>query len=314
MSDIPSIPQTTYIRDEDRAEYRRFVSHHIINGYARALPSELWHYTTASGLIAILKSGALYATQITCLNDNLEQRYFGDLVHQRVKDRKAQETDKRLRVLLDLADDTLSRRDFSTAWHFVTCFSEAEDDLGQWRGYGGGECGYCIGFNSAELLGLLQRRPSALLTPMLYDLDKQKFFVADVLRMAEQYFVQGIDRGYTDLAKWATEFLTTFAIELDIFASATKHPSFSSEKERRIVTAIQQQELNQIEFSQKRTLLARHLPLAWTKEDGKLPITRVYVGPGPAQAVTCVSVDSLLKKFGYVNVTVERSRVPYRVP
>jgi Protein of unknown function (DUF2971) len=314
LSEIPSIPPMTYIRDEHREEYRRFVSHHIVNSYARGLPPELWHYTNANGLIAIIKTGTLYATQITCLNDNLEQRYFGDLVHEAVIARRAQGLDDRLRVLSNLANEALSIRDFSTAWHFVTCFSEAEDDLGQWRGYGGGECGYCIGFDSSRLLEGLARRPGTLLVPMLYDLNKQKLFVQDVVRTGEQYFLQGIDRGNTDLSRWAFELFTTLSIELDIFASATKHPSFSSEKERRIVTAIRQDELKQIEFSQKRTLLARHLPINWTGDDGRLPISRLFVGPAPAQAVTRVSVDCLLKKHDYVNIPVELSRVPYRVP
>ena len=39
-------------------------------------------------------------------------------------------------------------RDFAGEGHFVTCFSEVEDDLSQWRGYGGGECGYALGFDA----------------------------------------------------------------------------------------------------------------------------------------------------------------------
>ena len=76
MSEIES-----YVREEDRQEYRRFCQHHL-PAFSRALPPELWHYTSADGLIKILQSGQLWSTQITCLNDTLEQRFFGDLVHE----------------------------------------------------------------------------------------------------------------------------------------------------------------------------------------------------------------------------------------
>jgi hypothetical protein len=45
-----------------------------------------------------------------------------------------------------------------------------------------------------------------------------------------------------------------------------------------------------------------------------LPLTRVYVGPGPNQRVSQVSVGDLLLKHGYAGVPIELSKVPYRVP
>jgi len=82
----------------------------------------------------------------------LGYRYFGDLVHDAIKVRQVQNTDQNLAVLLRIADEALTNRNFSTAGHFVAYFSEVEDDLGQWRGYGGGECGYAIGFSVEGIL------------------------------------------------------------------------------------------------------------------------------------------------------------------
>jgi hypothetical protein len=75
------------ITDADVQEYYCFCLHHAQH-LARVLPEELWHYTDATGLIAILQSKKIWATQVTCLNDTLEQRYFGDLVHAAVKERR----------------------------------------------------------------------------------------------------------------------------------------------------------------------------------------------------------------------------------
>lgn len=307
-----------YVRDEDKEEYQRFCLHHLAS-LGRAPVDTLWHYTDADGLIGILKTGKLFATQVTCMNDSLEQRYFGDLVHEAVRLEVLKNVDQNLAVLLRVADSALGKRDFATAWHFVTCFSEVEDDLGQWRGYGGGRCGYAIGFSFSGILDALKARPGALLLPMHYDDQHQKFLVDEVVRMAQHYFLQGVSRGLPDIERWAGEFLAAFAWEFDIFASITKHPKFASERERRIATALRVGEHKDLEFRQKRTLLARHLPIDLTVGVAgarRLPITRVYLGPGPAQRVTQVSVGDLLLKYGYGKDTIpiELSKVPYRVP
>jgi len=278
---------------------------------------ELWHYTNAEGLIGILQTGQIWSTQVACVNDALEQRYFGNLVHEAVKARRAQNTDTTIAVMLRVADEALANRDFSSAGHFVTCFSEVEDDLGQWRGYGGGECGYAIGFRSQGILDAANARQNSLLLPMNYADKTHAFLVSDVIRMAENYFRAGLSRGIFDHEAWARQFLAAFATELDIFACVIKHPKFSSEIERRITTLRQPGEHAELLFRQKRTLLARHLPIDIALPvDGKrrLPITRIYVGPGPSQQVSKISVGDLLLKYDYGGVPVELSKVPYRVP
>ncbi len=301
-----------YITEADKAQYRRFAEHHLPS-LGRAPVSEVWHYTTGQGLIGILTDGKLYSTQISCLNDSLEQRYFGDLVHAGLKKLNASNSDPSVDVLLQAADGALSGRDFSALGHFVTCFSEVEDDLGQWRGYGGGQCGYAIGFDYSKLMTALPVvRPDALLTPMNYDLTRQHFVVDDLLKNAQIFFAASLPN--RDVKRWANEFVAAFSAEMDIFACITKHPAFAAEKERRIVTRLGDGETNQLEFRQKQTLLSRHLSIDLRCDDNLLPITRICVGPSPAQRVSQVSVGDLLIKTGYLNIPVILSSVPFRVP
>ena len=300
-----------YLTDADKEEYRDFVRHHLPS-FGRASHGEMWHYTSGHGLVSIVSSGKVYSTQVSCLNDTLEQRYFGDLIHAAVKKETKTNTDPRLRILLETVDAALSNRDFSATWHFVACFSEVEDDLGQWRGYGGGQCGYSIGFDLERLLELLgKRRPGAIVLPMNYDTLRQQFLVKDVIDNAKRYFLKGLAKSPVP-EKWASEFVAAFAWELDVFACLFKHPKFASELERRIVIGFLETDLPSVKFVQKNTLLARHLPLDLRMLNGKLPITRVFVGPGPAQRVSQVSVGTLLKQHGY-DVPIEISSVPYRV-
>jgi len=304
----------SYITDADKARFRDFALHHLPS-IGRAPVNEIWHYTTAQGLIAILTGGKVYSTQISCLNDSLEQRYFGDLIHAGVKRLIASNQDSSVSILLQVADAALSSRDFAALGHFVICFSEVEDDLGQWRGYGsGGQCGYAIGFDYSKLYAELPNtRPDTLLTPMNYDPVRQSFIVDDLLKNALNYFLAGLPG--KDAQRWASEFLEAFSMELDIFACITKHPAFAAEHERRIIARLKPNETTHLEFSQKQTLLARHLPIDLRGKDGLLPITRICVGPGPAQRVSQVSVGDLLIKAGYPSeVPVRLSAVPFRVP
>jgi hypothetical protein len=304
-----------YVREEDRQEYLRFAAHHL-RSFGHPPVSEIWHYTDAEGLVGILKSGQLWCTQVSCLNDSLEWRYFGDLVHAAIKALRAKNTDANLAIMLRIADESLDGRDFSASGYFVACFSEVEDDLGQWRGYGGGQCGYSVGFRVDGILEALTR-PNTFLLPMHYEDKGHQFLVDEVLRMAEQYFLQGVQRGLPDIERWAREFLAAFAVQLLPFESIIKHPKFDSEREHRILTVLQPGEHTQLEFRQRRTLLARHLTIGLSVNSGTaklLPLTRVYVGPGSAQRVSQVSVGDLLRKHGYDGLPVELSKVPYRVP
>jgi hypothetical protein len=101
-----------YVTDADKAEYGRFVIHHLPS-FARNLPPEIWHYTNAQGLIAILTTGKIFSTQISCLNDNLERRYFGDLVLASLKDIATKSTDVKLAVLFGAALSQLANPDYS---------------------------------------------------------------------------------------------------------------------------------------------------------------------------------------------------------
>jgi hypothetical protein len=312
MTDVSSV------RDEDRKAYWDFCLHHL-PAFSRVPAPEIWHYTTAEGLIGILKSGQILTTQIACLNDNAEKAYFGRLVHKELKNSRAANTDERLAVLWRVANDALSQMSFVAEGHFVACFSEAEDDLGQWRGYGGGECRYAIGLRHAGIPDAVKRRQTtagSFMLPMNYDDSQHRFLVADVLRMAQTFFLAGLPR-CSDIERWAREFLFTYAIPLDIFASVVKHPTFANEREHRVALHLAPGDEMNLEFRQKRTLLARHLPFDLTREIAsarKLPITRVYVGPSTNQQVSRVSVGDVLRKFGYEGTPVELSKVPYRVP
>jgi hypothetical protein len=40
----------------------------------------VWHYTTGAGLLAIIETGKIFATQVSCLNDATEIRYSASIL------------------------------------------------------------------------------------------------------------------------------------------------------------------------------------------------------------------------------------------
>jgi hypothetical protein len=205
MSDESNMADIEYVRDQDRQEYLSFIGHHLPSFVGGRKADEVWHYTSADGLIGMLKSGEIWSTQVTCLNDTLEMRYFINLVHDAVKTLRAKTTDADLSILFRIADERLTSSDLSTVANFVACFSEVEDDLAQWRGYGGGECGYAVGFQSQGILEAIKGRRVPFFLPMHYEDQGHKFLVDEVLRVTQQHFQDGLRRELPDAERWARE-------------------------------------------------------------------------------------------------------------
>jgi hypothetical protein len=109
----------------------------------------LFHYTTSSGLIGILQSGCLWATDVRFLNDTSEGQHGREVIEEALANAQFGD-DAALTVLREDARaffDPTRRSEMSSV---VVCFSEQGDQLSQWRAYGAGG-GFAIGFDWASL-------------------------------------------------------------------------------------------------------------------------------------------------------------------
>jgi hypothetical protein len=150
---------------------------------------------------------------------------------------------------------------------------------------------------------------------MNYDVNRHHEIVKDIVKWAEIFYRKGLERSLPDMTKWAHEFVMAFANVVGFVAACLKHPAFYAEQERRVITTIIQGEQSSVVFRPKKTIIARCLPLEiGTNEAGvrRLPITTIYIGPGPAQASSGASVEALLARYGYNDVKVRLSDIPYR--
>jgi hypothetical protein len=164
-------------------------------------PEVLYHYTTASGLVGMLSSGRLWATNARFLNDPTEIQYAAKVVRNllakasELYDKKVAEMDAGKNIVQQIANRLLLSGEIKK-WSadimkilqddenvYIACFCEKGDLLSQWRGYGATGSGYAVGFRSGAIQHL---SPDAalnriLLRKVIYDQDEQGQIVQEWL-------------------------------------------------------------------------------------------------------------------------------------
>ncbi len=121
----------------------------------RPIPKKLWHYTSVQGFQGIVTSKGIFATDVRFLNDRTEFIHAREVASQVVA-----ETDEYGANFFPAKEYSKKAVDsaFSTGplsadrlQVFVASFSEAEDQLSQWRGYSQGSSGVSIAFDLTTL-------------------------------------------------------------------------------------------------------------------------------------------------------------------
>jgi len=269
------------VTEEERLEYQTFAA-----GIAKKLgfnsdpPKTLWHYTTADGLLGILESASIYATQLGCLNDVSELRYAMHMVQNAMRMLRARTPgdDPDRDYIFDLIDRVAGADTVPTSDLYVACFSGKEDDLSQWRAYGGGENGYALAFQTQFLFS-----QHSIVAPVSYDHQLHLEVAGEVAAAFLDFKLRGLKRGY-DRETWTLAFANAWSASLGMVGPMVKHPAFAAENEYRCIHTLDPGEHGSLEFRQKGGMLARHFPLFFPPpgkpRERMLPIVEVMVGQG----------------------------------
>jgi hypothetical protein len=308
--------QITYA---ESASYIDFVVKQI-QQLGRKPPDVLWHYTGADAVINILKSGQIFSTQISCVNDATEYKYSIELVVVALNRlRPSYVSNADAIYLLDYIDARISMEASTSSW-FITCFSTERDDLSQWRAYGGGENGFAIGFDPGQM-ALGANVQLGMLAPVQYDPADHTKISDAIARATIELFLDGWQRRHATCAidNWASVFLSAWVNNIEYLAPVLKHSGFRAESEWRVIRRLGPDDCAKMIYLAKRTLLSRHLPISYcahgTVADRKiLPIKEIMVGPSRHREVSRVSVGDLLRTYGYDDskVPVTVSDIPFQ--
>jgi hypothetical protein len=271
----------------------------------------------------MLLSKEVWATHITCLNDQTEFRYAVELLRDIIKAHKDPKLDADTHWLSDHVTELLKDDGADFSYFFVFCASEVDDDLSQWRAYSDGEGGVSVALDAAALL-----QPNVANTPRLapvcYREETQRWLAAAIGGQTFAFFREGLEKrrryGVTR-EQWAASFLPVWRDKILEFAPMLKDKAFKAEREWRLIIRLSPTELERLRLKQRRSLISRHLPL---KFGDKLPIKGVRIGPCRHPSISRASVWTALEAQKYpmaddeeddrALVTVKRSEVPFQVP
>jgi len=216
-------------------------------------------------------------------------------------------------VLSELPDDKITSRmrlavrDADALEVYCTSFSGVDDDLSQWRGYGGDGSGVCLEFDLGRLIAgldgvgywLIYGKPGNEATQRAVAKELVRYIHASIQTALPSPTVPGAV--FNEVREQLREIWPALFL-------AFKHLDFSAEQEFRFVYSAA--------VGGRRTPAFRPDPLVpfvplRMRPSGPLPIKGIRLGPAVGSSANIRSLELALRELKLSHVTVSRSDIPY---
>ncbi|MGD0156851.1 MAG: DUF2971 domain-containing protein [Terracidiphilus sp.] len=275
-----------------------------LDRFIREKPSGcLYHYTGAAGLIGIVRSGKLWATDYRHLNDRKEYQIGAKLLQDELRGSPLSE--KQRNAFERLVSDT-------QRGCFVLSFSERGDQLSQWRAYCPSGNGYALGFGQQNALFSSAKQHSFNLVRCEYDHREQQ----KLCQYLVESFMEGMASRQNSLGQASTveSRVRTFFqryqwnLALALVMSALKHSGFEEEREWRLVSQYPEDALYGVSFRPGRFGVTPYFELPMATGDTPRQIDEIIIGPTSNRAASRPALSLLLSKS---DTTVGRIRVSH---
>jgi hypothetical protein len=275
----------------------------------------LYHYTSIEGLIGIIESKSIWATNILYLNDASELDYAKALFEEQIINfqNKIGRSDYLFDWFFKSSIEDIKSISPNTYVFFICSFSERNDLLSQWRGYCPSGIGVSLGFKFNDLRKSLKGYTFSIM-PCIYKKNEQVSKINNLIENVYDKFkfemTQHQDNIYRIiLNKSALEFYTEFIR----MAPGIKHPKFKEEKEWRIVTWIDtKDQLDKIKFRPGKSMVIPYIDIPLPREGENLILKKIVVGPTHEPELSKTAIEMLLKSNNVKFNKVQRSTIPYR--
>jgi hypothetical protein len=292
----------------------------VLNSFLRQItanppPSIIFHYTDDIGLRGILETGTLWLNDIFHLNDPSELRYSCNPYSDDFM--TAAEADERLAIQEfsgNLAEK-LQNEIPQIANIFSLSFSEAGNDLAQWRAYADNGRGYAMGFDAHELEQAFGKARLGYMTfPVRYSKRELRHIHREIRDEARPLIT--IHRGKDMTSEAKIEYLNTLlkivGWEVLRVAVLFKHAAYCNEQEYRFLELCEAGAVPDIEYRARRYTLIRYKAFDWRSV---VPdsLKQIVVGPASADSEKAWQfADECLRLYHAGTVEISRSRIPYR--
>tara|TARA_R110002049_G_scaffold150602_4_gene313727 strand:+ start:2592 stop:3470 length:879 start_codon:yes stop_codon:yes gene_type:complete len=275
--------------------------------------STLYHYSSLAGVLGIVSSGELRASDIRYMNDSAELRHTLSILRDYITKRVISGSDNP--VLLNELLEWLSHRIVSGPMVFGASFRTNGNLLSQWRGYSNHGKGVSLGFNPDRILACA-RRQQFQVGKCVYDPAEQTALMEELVNALEARADASeapVSKG-DQRSSWHHLFEEVEGDLLRI-AAVLKHPSFEEEQEWRIVSPILSRDENErIHFREGASMLVPYYAFELgSADDDPMVLDHVYLGPTSNIELSMTSLELFLRQQ---NVMPQRGvsycDIPYR--
>jgi hypothetical protein len=283
--------------------------------YAKQPLETLYHYTSLSGVVGIVESGALRATDIRFFSDAAEMKRTAELLRTAIAQRLERDSAKS-RLLVQLSD-WLSHRLTDGHMLYVACFTANGNLLSQWRSYCPTAKGVSIGFRPEKITAAATNQ-SFQVGMCVYDAKTRRQLSETILDMIEEVAQHRGENMDPSKRHPSNSFHDVFEeIEADLLrvAALLKHPSFHEEQEWRIVSTVMTNYIEApIEYREGPSMLVPFVKFFLPEAaDRSLDIEHVFLGPTPNVNNSMSSLSRYLSKKGASpRQGIQYCQIPYR--
>lgn len=315
----------------------------LINDLLRKpIPEFLWHYTSYKAFQSIVESKKIFATDLRYLNDSQEFVHARELAR-KLAEEVVESSDSGVAVgemfknAVNLAFNT-GPLHADRLQVMVASFSQARDQLSQWRGYSGASSGVSISFDLSTFRPPLGTETAVVFAPCVYELPQKRALLeralSHVARVVVEYtkdFQEAMQRDPQLLSKLKdpTELgpphveglalnarlkLAVAKVNLDLvrICPLLKDSSFSEEREWRLVLPISVDKHlpNPPLFRPISDTLVPYIAYPLCGPNEPTPVNDLILGPG-SHAEAKAAISSFLLT-NHIKVEPHASEVPYR--
>jgi hypothetical protein len=271
-------------------------------------PGVLYHYTDQAGLLGILRTRAIWLTDIRLLNDEAEFTYtyrLGSQVLEGISSLFATPEEQALHGAM-LEAHRLAPLSYSA---YVASFCESGDLLSQWRGYGGRGAGYAIGFSPNYLIRH-SLSSHTFLVRCEYDPPVQvRIFHESVIRLLKAFRSRCSDQ--PTASETRDLFAAGYLVLLMWAAAAFKDPAFKEEAEWRLVRIEGNTDVP-LEFRPGPACPIPYVPGPLAHAGTPLELEALIVGPHRERALAQNVITALLRHIDVECSEVRSSQAPFR--
>lgn len=280
------------------------------------IPQEpLYHYTNFKGLLGIVATRALWASDIRYMNDSAELKHAVDLIRTEINHRIA--SGHTNPVLLNQFLDWVTHRVTNGHMLFAASFRANGNLLSQWRGYSSLGKGVSLGFDPDYILRCA-RQQSFQIGKCIYCSKTQNRLISRIIDaveiLAEEHLLVPDKQDTTKDHSYHSIF---HLLESDLLriAAILKHPSFAEEEEWRIVSPVINDYLNaSVLFRESSSMLVPYIEFNFIAEKGSpIAMEHLFLGPTPNITISMNSLTMFLSKNGIQpDKGISYCRIPFR--